>query len=436
MQAAEQQTLSVIRPLKHQKKTLRSEKQEVFLGGGVGAGKTQIGAIWSLLKIMETPPDVYGLIVSNTYSMLYDTTLRVLYEKMLTAGMTVRPPEMPRGKGPADLLVWNGKHFVRILCRSLDHYDRLSGLEVGWIWSDEVWMTKPEAIDVLNARLRDTRMPKRQILYTTTLDAPDSWMYSRFVENHQPHLQDVIYAQTADNPHLPENYVDTLKSTYSEAVFKRMVLSQWVALDSERIYIAFNRKENVADCTVETSLPLLWSHDFNIGHGKPMSSCVLQYHKSSQTFTVVDEIILDRADTNDAVAEFAARYRNHEAGVIVYGDASGNARDTRSRMTDYEILRRAGFTHQKVPRANPPVRERHNIVNALLKSADGQVRVLIDPRCKVLIKGLETVHLKKGAQYTEDDSQYEQHVTTALGYCLCVETPTRPAPMQQLNIRY
>lgn len=424
---------SDIHLMRHQFKVLASKKREIFLGGGVGAGKTMIGSLWALLKARNTPKDVYGLIVSNTYPQLYDTTIRALYHIAERSGVKVTPNSIPRGRGPTDILVQGKYGTIRVLIRSLEHYERLSGLEVGWYWADEVWQTRKEAIDVLNARLRDKRMGRLQCLFTSTLDDPSTWMYTRFVENHNAKLQDVIYAKTEDNPHLPEGYVETLRSTYSESMFKRMVLSEWVALDQNRIYTSFIREDNVDSAIQrEPSLPLFWTHDFNIGVGKPMSSCIIQYHPKQGEYHVIDEIILDKADTHDAVNEFISRYSTE--GVVIYGDASGNARDTRSRMTDYEILRRAGFTVQKVPRSNPPVRERHNLVNALLKSANGKVSLKVHPRCRTLIKGLETVHLKKGANYVEDDNQREQHVTTALGYCLFEESPNRRGQLSQFRV--
>jgi len=418
--------------LAHQREALTSPKKEVFLAGGVGAGKTMIGSLWALKKVMQTPAEVYGLIVSNTYNQLYDTTIRAFYQLLTESKISTNPRNLPRGKGPADLMVHNGSHWVRILLRSLEHYERLSGLEVGWYWADEVWQTKQEAIDILNARLRDRKMERPQALFTTTLDDPSTWMYTRFVENYEPDLQQVIYAKTEANPYLPDGYLQTLKATYSEATFKRMVLAEWVALDSEKIYTSFNRELHVGPCELEPNLPLFWSHDFNIGYGKPMSSIILQYHAKADLFCVLDEIILDRSDTNDAVTEFQYRYRNFPE-VIVYGDATGNARDTRSKVTDYEILAKAGFQNQKVPRANPPIRERHNVVNALLQDANGTTRIRIDPKCRTLIKGLDTTKLKKGSGYIEDDSTREQHVTTALGYCLCQERPNRSPQLKQFR---
>ena len=168
--------------LAHQYKVLASKKREVFLGGGVGAGKTMIGSLWAILKARRTPKDVYGLIVSNTYPQLYDTTIRALYDIAGKAGVRMLPAQIPRGRGPTDLLIQTTSGQTRVLIRSLEHYERLSGLEVGWFWADEVWQTRKEAIDVLNARLRDKRMGRLQSLFTSTLDDPSTWMYQRFVE--------------------------------------------------------------------------------------------------------------------------------------------------------------------------------------------------------------------------------------------------------------
>lgn len=138
-----------------------------------------------------------------------------------------------------------------------------------------------------------------------------------------------------------------------------------------------------------------------------------------------DEIILDTSDTNDASDECAARLEKLNVkpqAVRVYGDASGKAKDTRSKKTDYEILRAAGFTDQRVPDSNPPIRDRHNAVNALFKNAAGDVRAKVHPRCKTLTKGCETVKLRGGASYLEEETR-EQHVTTAFGYLVAVEFP-------------
>lgn len=412
----------------HQYDALSSEKYNIFMGCGLGSGKTHTGSHWSLKKISQSHPKTLGIIAANSYPQLIDSTLRNVFKVWESIGVNYFPKDLPRSYHPFSLYVESGGKYREILCRSLDTYKKWSGMEVGWAWLDETWDTPKEAIDVVDARLRDDRS-HIQMLMTTTLDDPSTWMYDMFVENLDETLVDVIYASTyANQRNLPDGYIDKLKSRYSEQMIKRMIMAQWVTLGGLQIYHAFNRNDNVSSDIAEydENLPILWSHDFNIGEGKPMSSCICQIKKADgeRIVTIFDEIILVTADTNQAVAEFEARnwYSNQKHRVKVYGDATGKSKDTRSKKTDYGIIRNAGFTNQFVKSVNPPIRTRHNVVNSMLKDGHGRVKLFVHPRCKTTIKGLETTKLKKGANYVEEET-YNQHVTTALGYMMCVEFP-------------
>jgi len=98
---------------------------------------------------------------------------------------------------------------------------------------------------------------------------------------------------------------------------------------------------------------------------------------------VIDEIWMGRATTPEVCEQFLEKYPNHRSGVVVYGDASGGNRQT-TGSSDYEMVRQAlakgGYrsASYKVPRANPEVRERVNLVNAMLRSAKNETRVFID----------------------------------------------------------
>lgn len=428
--------------LPHQRKVMESQKSNVFMVGGVGSGKTDIGSLWTLDRVDNTPGGVIGIIAANTYAQLIDSTCRNLFKNWQRWGVRFKPHDLPSSNRPFNIFALNQQNvWIEILCRSLDNYETLSGIEAGWCWADELWQTEKAAVDLLDARIRDRRI-KNQKLFTTTLDDPASWMYDRFVDNFNPDFDEVIYATSYDNPFLPPGYIERLKASYSDPMFRRMVLSQWVSLSGQNIYYAFSRLANVsADADFDPALPILWAWDFNIGQGKPMSSCLCQIKKgrffdvgnfrdrvpqiyARPELHVFDEIILDSADTQDAIDEFRQRdWYRQQKNVVIYGDASGRAKDTRSKKTDYSIISDAGFKNQKVPKANPGVRDRHNNVNALLKNARGDIRLKIHPRCKRLIKGMEITKLKKGSHYLEDDSIPEQHVTTALGYLICVEFP-------------
>jgi Terminase large subunit, T4likevirus-type, N-terminal len=433
---------SIYRALPFQLKLLRSDKPMIFAGCGIGSGKTDVLGMWVLQRVLETPPDVKGVIAANSYMQLYDSTLDNVLQNWRRWGIDFHPRELPHSNRPIDLSVWNGTHRVKVRCRSLEKWQLLSGQENGWYAEDEAWGAPVEGFAMLEERNRDKRMPGgNRALIITNLDDPSSWIYERFVEKHQAVTQGggehwswtesdrelVIYASTFVNlKNLPADYIDKQKLSMTKAMFERRVLSKWVSLAGGRVYYAFDRTEHITEeAEFDPALPILWAHDFNIGQDKPMSSCLCQIKKAGgkPVLDVFDELILDSTDTNDAVDEFEARkWVDSPKSVVIYGDASGKAKDTRSKTTDYGILRDRGYKEQRVPAANPPIRTRHNIVNARLKNANGEIGMRLHPRVKALAKGFETVRIRKGAQYLEEETR-EQHVTTAVGYLACVEFP-------------
>ena len=422
------------RPLGYQYRIFRSPKERLFIGGGIGVGKTDTGSVWTLMRAKQAPGDVFGIIAAHTYQQLIDVTVRNFFKNLDNWGIPHLPKALPGSSRPFTVRVWNGSRWVDHLCRSLDSPENLSGLEAGYWWCDEAWQATREAVDILLARDRDKRM-HNQGLFTTTLYEPTSWMYETFVERFDERLMEVIYAPTWLNAkNLPDGYIRRMKAMYSVRQYQRMIEAKWVTLASGQVYYAFDRKVHVQQhAEFDPHLPILWTHDFNIGQNKPMSSALCQIRRAigkdgwRPELVVFDELVLDSSDTSDSIAEFRARGWQDKLktkhAVWIYGDASGRAHDTRSRTSDYKILADAGFVQQRVPLANPQIRTRHNSTNALLKNAAGDVRCYVHPRCTTLAKGLETVRVKKGAQYVEEQTR-ESHITCSLGYLIEAEFPS------------
>jgi predicted phage terminase large subunit-like protein len=106
----------------------------------------------------------------------------------------------------------------RVLFRSADKPERLRGMNLGWCWVDEAALIDEETWDILLGRLRLT--PGRAWL--TTTPKGHNWVYRRFVgdpgEEHE-----TVRASTRDNPHLPDDYIQSLEEQYTET-FRRQEL--------------------------------------------------------------------------------------------------------------------------------------------------------------------------------------------------------------------
>jgi hypothetical protein len=119
-------------------------------------------------------------------------------------------------------------------------------------------------------------------------------------------------------------------------------------------------------------------------------------------------------------------------------DATGEQRRTSASRTDWQIVKDFFGRHPdrfrayfRVPSANPPVKDRVNCVNALLRNQAGQNRLRVDQSCKHLIQDFEQVcwkadpHGNPLADLDKSDPM-RTHVSDAVGYLAAREFPMRP----------
>lgn len=161
--------------------------------------------------------------------------------------------------------------------------------------------------------------------------------------------------------------------------------------------------------------------------------CSVIAQAGSDGVRVLDEIVLSRATTQQACEEFQNRFPEHSAGVRVYADASG-ARMQTTGTSDLAVVKKFfrsgeyGTVEYRIPRSNPAVRDRVMVMNAGLQSSEGEARLVIDARCKELIKDLEQVVYKENTLVIDKDRDPRRtHLSDALGYLVWQELRSREA---------
>ena len=388
--------------------------------GPIGSGKSQ-ALCQEAIRLSYLNPRRMGLLGAPTYQMLRDATQATLFE-------ILDSNRIPYEHNKAENTLRMKDTGSRIVFRPVDEFERLRGTNLAWFGLDELTYTPEAAWLRLEGRLRD---PKAQRLCGFAVWTPKGydWVFRKFVEGPSKGYG-VVVAQPYENRFLlarvPDFY-DRLQESYDERFFRQEVLGAYLSLSGSTVYSSFARAENLKDLGRDQRRPLLWALDFNVD---PMSSLVVQMVDGK--VLVLDEIVVRNGTTMDASEEFLKRYPDHWAGVHIYGDASGNQRQT-TGATDYEMIREyfqahSGMTLQyRVPRANPSVRERINLTNAKLRSATGDVGLLVDPKCKELIKDLEQVTYKADSNTIDKDrDRMRTHLSDALGYLLWQECRMLP----------
>ena len=160
--------------------------------------------------------------------------------------------------------------------------------------------------------------------------------------------------------------------------------------------------------------------DFNL---LPQCVCIIQEQSHTPEIQVIDEIALDTDGSGDVLTErmcklIKQKYPNSK--YFAYPDATGAARHSSARYSDIEIIRRNGFMVH-VRHINPLVINRVNSMNNNLAKRN----MVIDPKCKGLIRDLEQVVNKEGTRDIDKTTNKElTHLSDALGYYVDFKHPT------------
>ena len=246
----------------------------------------------------------------------------------------------------------------------------------------------------------------------------------------------VFQFTTAEGGNVPPEELVSASKEMDERTFRQEFEASFETLGVGRAYYAFDRAYNVRNLAFNPRAPLVWALDFNMN---PLCSVLLQTIEG--TVRVFEELILPDSNTLAACEELLARterWTSGGLGIYVYGDATAEQRRTSASRTDWRIVKdffgrysdrfNASF---QVPSVNPPVKDRVNCVNAVLRNHAGQFRMLVDPKCKHLIKDFEQVCWKTdphGNSLVELDKSdpARTHVSDAVGYYVAREFPMRP----------
>jgi len=351
-------------------------------------------------------PDKEVWYVAPTYKMARQIVWRKLKNKLQDLNWITKTNETE-----LTITLRNGSV---ISLKGADNYDSLRGVGLDFIVLDEFADIDPEAwYETLRPTLSDKQ---GRALFIGTPKGIGNWAYD-------------IYQNTLDNPtwksysfttldgcQVPAEEVEAARLDLDERTFRQEYLATFETF-SGRIYYSFDRALNVRKYEGTTPDVVYVGMDFNID---PMSAVVAV--RMGDTLHIIDEVRLFSSNTQEMVNELKQRFP--KTRIWAYPDPAGNQRKTSAGgQTDIMILTNAGFV-VKAPRAHTPVRDRINAVNSRLCSSSGIRHLIIDPKCKYTIEGLERQVYKEGSSQPDKDSGYD-HMNDALGYMTDYLFPVR-----------
>jgi predicted phage terminase large subunit-like protein len=254
----------------------------------------------------------YGVVVAPTYPMLRDATQRTFFEWF-------RPYVRDHNKSDNVTLLKTG---TVIYWRSADQPDRLRGPNLNWFYLDEADYMHRDTWDIALGRIR--RHPSKAWLTTT----PDGLSGKGWVKEKiwKPSLSDksylVVTAKTADNFHLPPEYIDALKASYASDFARQELDGEFVdaigrVMRKDWIQISAMPPEDT-QYTVGVDLAISMKKDSD-------DRAIVVVGKSDKTFYVVDVITGKWSfhETKRKIIEAADRWNAVKVCVenVAYQDA-------------------------------------------------------------------------------------------------------------------
>jgi hypothetical protein len=233
---------------------------------------------------------------------------------------------------------------------------------------------------------------------------------------------------TITSPFIPPEEIDSAREDMDPKSFRQEFEASFETM-SGRVYYPFDRAVHVRACAFNPEREIWIGQDFNID---PMSSVIMQPQPNGDVWAV-DECVLRSASTEDVCDELERRYFRFQKTTTLFPDPAGSYRQHARGESDLEVFRERGFVRQKFRRKHPPVADRVNAVNRMLKAADGRVRLYIDPKCRKLIESFEQTLYKPGGREIDKDASVE-HSADAIGYPLEFLFPVKKIEILGISI--
>lgn len=400
---------------------------EVLLSGSVGSAKSLLMAHIGVTHCLLNPGAVC-LLGRKALPQLKDTLIQMILDHL---GLDIK---YKYNSSRGHLQFSNGSKMIAFSWAD-KAYKKVRSYALSAALIEE--LTENADIEFYKEiKMRVGRIPhikENFIVSATNPDSPDHPAYRYFIEGaDEIETRHVYYSLTEQNPFLPKTYIDNLKDTLSPKEADRMLRGKWVSIHTDVVFYNYDKQRNYIDEHYEFNEKLRFdiSFDFNIGHSKPMSAFAGQVDRE-KVFHIGKDFVVEGARTEDICEEILdsgilfkkveGKLQKKFNAINVFGDSNGFNRDTRGTSDDYFIIKKFfekyGFrVILNVPRSNPDLRASENLTNALCYNENKKVLMKVYKDAKVAHEGLSFTKYKKGAKLIQDDSDFFQHVSTAIRY--------------------
>ncbi len=406
----------------HQAEFVKSRARFSAFIGGVRSGKTYSGTAKALSRAFLLP--TVGAAVAPTVGMARDVLVPQYAE--LAANRIAKWTS-----STGDMILDNGS---KILFRSADNPERLMGLTLDWFHLDEAAQLPRRVWEVLVNRTISTGGPG----FITTTPRGKNWVWRLVEEWRDDPDASAFFAKTSDNPLIDSAEIDRARRQLDSRYFRQQFEASFEE-EGTRVYEDFTPQLHVLEESwqIRDNWPIYIGVDFGWTH--PSALIWAQLSPEGKWF-IFDELVeqhlrlerLAAAILGDPVTlagrTFRARIPYSKVERIISGIEGLQSRQESGGESALSALSSLGISRAVAARSS--ILSGINAVRAKLLSADSEVKLFVDPRCRRLIDDFS------GYKYPEDRNSepdgelplkdgIHDHTMDALRYMIEFVTPLR-----------
>lgn len=388
------------------------------------SGKTETMCNQAIIDAFHSPDALISL-YAPTYDLVSLITAPRLLEKLDKYEIGYRYNKTK------NYIETTHKQTGNFILRTLDKPSRIVGYQAYRSHIDEIdtlgMNQAQEAWQKIIARTR--QVPERGSnphfnrvsVYTT----PEGFKftYDRWVKRKSP-AYGMVQASSRTNPYLPSDYVESLLESYPPELRSAYIDGMFVNLTSGTVYKSYNRAAHNTNERIKPHEVLYIGCDFNV---TKQAATIYVRRDGGRTWHAVAELV-NMYDTPEMIQIIKERYPTNR--IIMYPDASGQARKTvNAHSSDIVLLKQANFEVRVRP-TNPSVRDRINAMNTALSS--GMVFINVNA-CPNVAQALEQQAYNANGE--PDKQSGKDHQNDATTYPIAYEIPIRKT-MPTLNVSF
>jgi len=389
----------LITPTKKQIEAFRAldNNQIVLFGGAIRGSKTWWGCL-AIITFCFQYENSRWLMLRESLPTL-KRTLLVTFNELLAKGFGQYVKEFNQ---QTQTLTWNNGSQIIFMSESFDtdkELNRFRGLEINGAFIDEAneiqEATFNKVIERAGSWFHSKGCPIKILM---SANPCQNWLKERIYDKCEsdtlPNGVAYVPATIFDNPHIPAEYLESLKSLpeYEYDVFVNGNWSRIKNVESPFAW-AFAPDKHIQDCYYDENKTIYISMDFNISPFAVIFSHIYR-DNGVEVVDIFDEMSIDNGSIPLMAQRLKDRFGTRLFNSFVTGDFNGNNRQITSidNASLYEqLIRLCGLNNKHLQLSrNPTHQKSRNDCNFILSNYP---RLRISPKCKGLIRDLRSVQV-------------------------------------------